>query len=91
MPFREYVADLAQRVRAHKALLAAYTMTEHKVLVDADPALASLWDSVYVYINARANPWFRHCQPTVQDQLEAQAAAKSDFDSVGLKDYLLAP
>ena len=89
MPFREYVADLAQRVRAHKALLAAYTMAEHKVLVDADPTLAAFWHSVY--FNARANPWFRHYQPTVQDRLEAQAAAKSDFDSVGLKDYLLAP
>ena len=82
----DLVADLFEKTKAPKTLIAAYTESELKLLIEAIPAKKEHWEKVY--FNANARRWFQRHYPEIYNDILAKVKKSDSFARVGLKNFL---
>ena len=82
----ELVADLFEKTKSSKTLIAAYTEAELDLLVQTLPAKKEHWERVY--FNANARRWFQKYHPDIYYDILAKVKKSDPYARVGLKNFL---
>lgn len=82
----DLVADLFEKTKAPKTLIAAYTESELKLLIEAIPAKKEHWEKVY--FNANARRCFQKHYPEIYNDILDKVKKSDPFARVGLKNFL---
>jgi len=82
----DLVADLFEKTKSPKTLIAAYTEAELDLLVKALQAKEEHWERVY--FNANARKWFERHHPEIYNDILAKVRRSDPYARVGLKNFL---
>ena len=82
----DLVADLLEKTKAPKTLIAAYTESELKLLIEATPSKQNHWEKVY--FNANARKWFEKHHFEIYKDIFAKVKKSDPYARVGLKNFL---